>query len=100
MRKHMGDWVVLHSDGAQAYPGILAAILQDTPDVYLDQVDHSGHQFTRFHRHTTRGSTSARTRVRVLAGTQLIDGFWKHPRRGALYYIIPRYTVLFYVILY
>ena len=90
--KHVGNWVILHSDGAGAYPKVLALALarqapdgsQATPQIWLDQVDHSGSQFTRFHRHNVAGMSYPHSRIRVTAGTQLVDGFWNVLKHHAI----------------
>jgi hypothetical protein len=82
--KHVGDWVVLHVDGAQAYPAIMAEVLKNAENVYLDSVDHSSYQFTRFHRHTVPGRAYPQSRIRVTAGTQLIEQFWNQLKHHAI----------------
>ncbi len=75
---------MLHADGAGAYPKVLIEALsrtntdgtQATPRLWLDQVDHSGAQFTRFHRHVVCGMEFPYSRIRVTAGTQMVDGWW------------------------
>ena len=84
MRQHVGDWVVTHADGAKAYPAILQTILVDTPHVCLDQVDHSSHQCTRFHRHPATGEEFPFSRIRVTAGTQLIEKWWDLLKHGGI----------------
>ena len=74
--KHLGPWCVVHADGAQAHPAIIAEILKATPNVFLDQVDHSGFQFTRFARHIVQGQVYPHSRIRVTAGTNFVEQWW------------------------
>ena len=48
LQTHIGDWCVIHCDGARAYAALLEDLLATRDQVFLDQVDHSGHQWTRF----------------------------------------------------
>ena len=76
LKKHVGDWVVIHCDGARAYASLLEEILRDRAHVYMDAVDHGGHQWTRFQRHAVEGVPGV-SRIRVTAGTQFIEAWWK-----------------------
>ena len=82
--RHVGDWCVVHADGAQAYPAIIAEILKDTPHVFCDQVDHTGHQFTKFHRHTVPGEVFPYSRIRVTAGTNFVESWWKELKHNCI----------------
>ena len=82
--RRLGQWCVVHADGAQAYPAIIAEILKATNNVYLDQVDHSGYQFTRFHRHTVRGQVYPHSRIRVTAGTNFVEGWWDQLKHNCI----------------
>ena len=72
---HVGDWTVLHCDGARAYPGLLEQLLQNASCVFVDQVNHGQQQWTRFQRHTT-STAGGIAKIRVTCGTNLIEGFW------------------------
>ena len=77
---------MLHCDGAQAYPGVVQDILDESDSprhIYVDQVSHSDQQWTRFHRHTVSGHPSV-TRIRVIAGTQLVESWWDQVQHHAV----------------
>jgi hypothetical protein len=74
LNTHVGHYVVLHADGARAYDKVLRSLLVTREAVLLDQVDHSAHEWTRFATHELL--TAPRGRVRITAGTQLLENWW------------------------
>ena len=75
LQRHVGDWCILHTDRARAYPGLLETILADRKNVYMDSVNHGQHQWTCFCRHIVDNHPTM-TRLRVIAGTQLVEALW------------------------
>ena len=51
LSKHFGKWVVLHTDGAEAYQGACARLAREGYTVVQDHVVHSQGQWTAFGRH-------------------------------------------------
>ena len=75
LQRHVGDWVVLHTDKARAYPSLLDQILLDRRNVFMDSVNHGQKQWTCFCRHIVSGHAEV-SRLRVIAGTQLVEALW------------------------
>ena len=75
LHTHLGDWVIIHCDSARAYPALLEALQKTHEGLFLDMVNHGNHQWTRFHRHPVTGVQGV-SRFRVVAGTNMIEGFW------------------------
>ena len=85
IEKHVGDWVVLHADGARAYPLLVEEIVSQSPGrhIFVDQVCHSEHQWTKFHRHPVDDHPTV-SRIRVTAGTQLVESWWDTLKHHAI----------------
>ena len=75
LQTHVGDWCILHCDGARAYASLLEDLLGTRKQVFLDQVNHQGHQWTRFVRHAVEGCPGV-ARIRCVAGTNLVENAW------------------------
>ena len=67
---HLGNYVVLHTDGARAYASVIQAMCVEPERSHLahDAVDHCAKQWTRFQKHGAW--------VKVICGTQLVENWW------------------------
>ena len=83
LRQHVGDWCVLHTDRARSYPSLLEYILTDRKYVFMDSVNHAEKQWTRFCRHPVLDHPTV-SRLRVIAGTQLVEALWSVLKKHAL----------------
>jgi hypothetical protein len=68
IERHVGDFVVFHTDGARAYGRVIQSLTEDKVRLLHDAVDHTAYQWTRFQRHPGR--------VKVTCGTQFAEAFW------------------------
>ena len=85
LRKHFGNFVVLHTDGAEAYSGACEMLRHEGYTVVPDSVIHSHGQCTAFGRHAVTGTDWAgcdiavpndigELRIRVIKGNQKAEG--------------------------
>eukprot|EP00973_Karenia_brevis_P074673 10376368-Karenia_brevis.AAC.1 len=75
LQTHVGDWCILHCDGARAYAGLLEDLMSTRTQIFIDQVNHEEHQWTRFQRHPVEGHSKV-VRIRCIAGTNLVENAW------------------------
>ena len=90
LTKHFGKFVILHTDGAEAYRSACEHLKREGYKVVQDSVVHSQGQYTAFGRHDLssdaewEGCTFAgrgpngQLRIRVAKGSQKIEGHWRH----------------------
>lgn len=76
LQHHIGDWVVIHTDKAGAYPALLEGLLRTRCHVKMDSVNHAAKQWTSFARHPVEGHPNV-SRIRCIAGTQMVEAMWK-----------------------
>ena len=93
--QHLGDFVVLHTDGAEAYRNACKRLQGEGCRVVHDYVVHSRHQYTAFGRHDVSGfqgwdqcefaieGPTGERRIRVIKGTEKIEGWWRHLKHGS-----------------
>ena len=90
LSRHLGNRVVLHTDGAEAYSAACTQLRTEGWAVVHDHVVHSQGQYTAFGRHIVTeepewaacdfalvGEDGER-RIRVEKGTQQVEGLWRH----------------------
>ena len=94
LTKHFGKFVILHTDGAEAYRSACEHLKREGYKVVHDSVIHSQGQYTAFGRHDVsgdlewEGSTfagfgpSGKLRIRVAKGTEKIEGYWRHVKHS------------------
>ena len=93
LRKHFGQNVVLHTDGAEAYEAACKMLKSEGFTVVHDSVIHSKGQFTAFGRHAVAEdgwescelvsrNPKGELRIRVVKGTQKAEGLWRHLKHG------------------
>ena len=94
LSKHLGGFVVLHTDGAQAYSCACERLRQEGWRVLHDSVIHSDHQYTAFGRHDLSGvaeweqctmvmvGQNGERRICVSKGCQKAEGAWRHLKHG------------------
>ena len=92
--KHLGDFVVVHTDGAPAYRSACARLVAEGFMIVHDYVVHSDHQYTAFGRHDLTGvegwehcefaivNEQGQRRIRVIKGVEKVEGFWRHLKHG------------------
>ena len=83
LQAHIGDWCVIHTDQARAYPGLLEQLLSNRRWVFMDSVNHGAKQWARFCTHAVEGVPGV-SRVRVIAGTQLVEALWRVLKHHAI----------------
>ena len=83
MQQHVGDWVVIHTDKAGAYPQLLQELLSNRECVKMDSVSHSAKQWTRFCRHPVEGHPEV-CNIRVTDGTQCVESMWRMLKEKAI----------------
>ena len=95
LSKHLGKWVVVHTDGAEAYASAVARLKSEGFAIVHDFVVHSNHQYTAFGRHDVSEHSQwdhcdfavmnedGERRIRVIKGTEKIEGFWRHLKHSS-----------------
>ena len=95
LTKHVGKHVVLHNDGADAYRSACEHLAREGFSVVQDHVVHSAGQYSAFGRHDVTGDPNweecsfalvndkGERRIRVIKGTQKVEGFWRHLKHGS-----------------
>ena len=90
LTRHLGNRVVLHTDGAEAYAAAIKQLQEEGWAVVHDNVVHSHGQWTAFGRHNVTEVPGweccefaltddfGQRRIRVEKGTQKIEGWWRH----------------------
>ena len=97
LSRHVGQHVVLHTDGAEAYASACRELQSEGYTVLHDHVVHSQKQWTAFGKHyvdqswegcdmVAKGPTGE-SRIRVIKGSQKAEGLWRHVKHSA--YSIP-----------
>ena len=86
--KHFGQFVALHSDGAEAYAAVCKKLREEGFTVVQDHVVHSAQQWTAFGKHVVGAdwegcdfalmNDDGQRRIRVIKGTQKVEGLWRH----------------------
>lgn len=94
LSKHFGNFVVLHTDGADAYRSACQHLRREGYTVVQDHVVHSRGQYTAFGRHDVTDNPAweacefavvglhGQRRIRVEKGTEKIEGFWRHVKHS------------------
>ena len=98
LTKHFGEFVVLHTDGADAYRSCCAKLQSEGFTVVQDHVVHSQGQWSAFGRHAVGEdwesccfaliNDKGERRIRVIKGTQKAEGLWRHLKHGT--FAIPK----------
>lgn len=93
MSKHFGDFVVLHTDGADAYRAACEHLKHEGYLVVQDHVVHSKAQWSAFGRHEVDDkwescffalpNDEGQRRIRVIKGSQKAEGLWRHLKHGS-----------------
>ena len=95
LAKHLGNFVVVHTDGAEAYASAVARLKAEGFVLVHDYVVHSKHQFTAFGKHDVSEhaewdhcdfalvNKQGERRIRVIKGTEKIEGFWRHLKHSS-----------------
>ena len=95
LSKHLGKFVILHTDGAEAYAAVCKSLQAEGLQVVHDSVVHSQGQYTAFGRHDVSHDPEwehcdfallndrGERRVRVIKGTQKCEGLWRHLKHGS-----------------
>lgn len=73
---HIGDYVILHTDGARAYSKLIPELLRSRALVLHDAVNHGAHEWVRFQKYPASTTDATAVSVKCIAGTQLVEGFW------------------------
>ena len=93
LAKHFGNYVILHTDGAEAYAAAIQKLKDEGCTVLHDSVIHSQGQYTAFGRHDVTGTDwegcdmavpneQGEVRIRVIKGSQKAEGLWRHLKHG------------------
>jgi hypothetical protein len=92
---HFGRYVVLHTDGADAYRSACEQLKAEGYLVVQDHVVHSKGQYSAFGRHDVSAddrwescsfallNPDGERRIRVIKGTQKAEGLWRHLKHGS-----------------
>ena len=94
LAKHLGNFVVLHTDGAKAYSSACKRLVAEGFTVVQDSVNHSDAQWVAFGRHDLTDEADweqcefalkndrGEVRIRVLKGCQKMEGMWSRMKHG------------------